>query len=584
MNQFHAGRTRRAALAGGLALAGAGAAAGGAMGGEGSGVQLYANGDILTMEGDHPQRVEALATRDGRIVFAGPAAEAARRFPGAERIDLAGRTLLPGFIDGHSHIYMTGLMALMANHYPPPDGPAVDFAEIVAGTRRWMETPDGRLMISRLGWVVGRGYDDAQLAERRHPTREVLDQISRDLPVMIIHQSGHLACVNTKALEVAGLTRDTPDPPGGVIRRGPDGVPNGVLEEAAYVRLAFRVTGHTGADVQGRILERAQEMYASTGYTTAQDGRSTKDVTDALAELAQAGALKLDVVSYPDITFNSGAVVPPWRSADRAYRAHYRIGGVKLSLDGSPQGKTAWLSAPYLEPPEGQKAGYLGYGSMPDAAAEHFVDLAFQNRWQLLVHANGDAAIDQLLRAVDKAIAAHGYPDHRTVLVHGQTLRKDQIPELKRLGMLPSLFPLHTYYWGDWHASSVLGSPRADYISPCRDVLKAGLTLTSHHDAPVTLPDALRVLDATVNRTTRSGRVLGPDQRLTPYEGLKTLTHWAAIQYFEEADKGTLTVGKRADLVILDKNPLKVPPADLHRIAVVRTIKDGRTVYVKSAA
>jgi len=159
-----------------------------------------------------------------------------------------------------------------------------------------------------------------------------------------------------------------------------------------------------------------------------------------------------------------------------------------------------------------------------------------------------------------------------------------QLSELKRLGMLPSLFPLHTYYWGDWHASSVLGSPRADYISPCRDVLKAGLTLTSHHDAPVTLPDALRVLDATVNRTTRSGRVLGPDQRLTPYEGLKTLTHWAAIQYFEEADKGTLTVGKRADLVILDKNPLKVPPADLHRIAVVRTIKDGRTVYAKGPA
>ncbi len=168
---------------------------------------------------------------------------------------------------------------------------------------------------------------------------------------------------------------------------------------------------------------------------------------------------------------------------------------------------------------------------------------------------NGDAAIDQYIRAIDLAQKSYNYPDHRTVLIHGQTLRKDQIPDLVRQQLIPSLFPMHTFYWGDWHLNSVLGDPRASYISPMRDVLYAGLIPTSHHDAPVTFPNSMRVLDATVNRITRSGKILGPDQRVSVYEGLKTLTEWAAYQYFEEKSKGTLTPGKLADFVILDKNP-----------------------------
>jgi len=227
-------------------------------------------------------------------------------------------------------------------------------------------------------------------------------------------------------------------------------------------------------------------------------------------------------------------------------------------LDGSPQGKTAWLTKCYHVNPDGQEGCYKGYPILSDAKVIEYVTTAFKNKWQIIAHTNGDAAIDQFIKAVDIANKTNGYEDHRSVMIHGQTLRKDQIPQLVRLKILPSLFPMHTFYWGDWHRESVLGAARAAYISPCRDAVDAGLTITSHHDAPVTFPNSLRVLDATVNRVTRSGFILGPDQRLTPYEGLKTLTEWAAIQHFEEKNKGTLAVGKLADFVVLEKILLKL--------------------------
>lgn len=540
---------------------------------------IYSGGPILTMEGDSPHYVQALVEQGGRIVFVGTRAEARRRFAHARSRNLAGRTLLPGFLDGHGHMYYTGFQSLLANLLSPPDGPGASHDGIVKVTRDWAGSDNGKLISSKFGWIMGAGYDDSQLSEKQHPTADVLDRISTELPVIVIHQSGHLAVVNHKALELMGITRDTPNPQGGVIRRNPDGTPNGVLEEMAYFRIAFAAFGKADEEVRARSIEEGQRQYARWGYTTAQDGRSAKDITDSLAAAAGVGKLYLDVVAYPDIETNQAAMASQWYRADRGYSGHYRIGGAKLTLDGSPQGKTAWLTHPYLMPPEGRGADYRGYPSMSEDKADAFVALAMRNHWQLLVHANGDAAIDEFIGAVAKSLPANGYPDRRFVLIHAQTLRHDQIARLGTNGILPSLFPMHTFYWGDWHVESVLGHPRADYISPTRDVLKTGLTLTSHHDAPVTFPNSMRVLDATVNRVTRSGKVLGPDQRLTPYEGLRSLTAWAAFQYFEEGSKGTLSEGKLADLVILDANPLTVAPRRIHDIKVLETIKEGRTVY-----
>jgi len=544
---------------------------------------IYYGGDIITMEGDTANYVEAIALKDGKILFVGSRSEAEKfKSDSTRNIDLEGKTMLPAFLDGHGHFYSVGFTAAIANILPPPDGPAQDVSSIVTTVKKWADSEDGKLIVKKFGWIIGNGYDDSQLKEKDHPKAADLDKVSTEIPVLVIHQSGHLAVINTKAMQMLGLSKSSKNPPGGTFRRNSDGSPNGVLEENAMYSVLFPILGKADADMADRFIQRGQEEYAKKGYMTTQDGRTTVEQMAALKSAAERGKFFIDVVSYPDIALGTDCMNDSYYNLEHLYKNKYRIGGVKLTLDGSPQGKTAWLTHPYHVPPAGQKADYKGAGVMTDTKANEYVATAFKNKWQMLCHTNGDAAIDQYLKAIDLAEKQFGYPDHRTVMIHGQTLRKDQIPELVRLKVFPSLFPMHTYYWGDWHAESVLGHPRADYISPCRDVIDAGLMITSHHDAPVTFPNSMRVLDATVNRVTRTGKVLGPSQRVTPYEGLKTLTVWAAYQYFEEDSKGTLMVGKLADLVILEKNPLKINPMDIHDILILESIKDGRSVYKAS--
>lgn len=540
---------------------------------------LYLNGEILTMEGENPHYAETVVEENGKIVFVGSRKDALNKYKKAKQVNLQGKTLLPAFLDGHGHFYNVGFTAMCATLLPPPDGPGADFGTIIEAMNQYKTTAEGQYVIEKLGWIIGNGYDDSQLTEKDHPKARDLDKISTDLPVIIVHQSGHLASVNTKALELSGYSAQTPNPEGGVIRRDKQGNPNGVLEEAAFFNVLVPLLANVDFEMAARAIKKGQDEYAKKGYLTAQDGRTTKEQLAALRKGADDSLYYIDVVAYPDITLGTDYISEGTYIPSHQYKNKFRVGGVKLTLDGSPQGKTAWLTKCYHVNPDGRTGCYIGYPIMDDAKAAGYVKTAFSNRWQLLCHTNGDAAIDQYIKAVQAAEREVNYSDHRTVMIHGQTLRKDQIPELVKLKILPSLFPMHTFYWGDWHLASVLGEPRAEYISPCRDVIDAGLTLTSHHDAPVTSPNSMRVLDATVNRVTRSGKILGPDQRISVYEGLKTLTLWAAYQYFEEQTKGSIKEGKLADFVILDRNPMKVDPREIHTIQIVESIKEGKTVY-----
>jgi predicted amidohydrolase YtcJ len=263
----------------------------------------------------------------------------------------------------------------------------------------------------------------------------------------------------------------------------------------------------------------------------------------------------------------------------REYSNHFRIGGVKLTFDGSPQGKTAWLTHPYHQPPLNQGISYAGYGAFSNKEALHWFELAYRNNWQLMVHGNGDAAIDQFIKTATIAQQNQPGADRRTVLIHGQYLRQDQVADLEALDIFPALYPMHTFYWGDWHRQSVAGPERAENISPTGWLLERNMKFSIHSDAPVTFPNSMRVLHSAVNRTTRSDYVIGPEHRLSPMEGLKAMTIWPAYQHFEEDRKGTLEVGKLADFVILDKNPLMVDRSEIKNIRVLETIKQGRTVY-----
>jgi len=539
------------------------------------GQTFYHNGDIITMVGPEAEYVEALVQREGRIVFVGSKAQAMERFGGkAEEVDLAGKTLLPGFIDAHGHLKNVGFQALAASLLPPPDADVDSIAMLQQKLTDWGE---GELS-QRFGWIIGFGYDDGQLAEQRHPTREDLDAVSSDRPVFAIHQSGHLYAANSKLLELAGITAQTEDPPGGVIRRREgSNEPNGVLEETALTPI-LKVFPSVGEAGQRRMVAEGIAAYTRFGYTTAKEGRAFPADVELYINMAEAGELPIDVIAYPDYWMGREMVDGnPWLSRD--YRGRFRIGGVKGNLDGSPQGKTAWLTQPYHVPPAGRDASYLGYPMLEEEQALAMFDEAYAKGWQIVNHANGDAALDQMIRAARAATEKHGPADRRTVGIHSQTIRPDQLAAYKELGIIPSFFGMHTFYWGDWHRDSVLGPERAAFISPAQAAIDLGLIFTQHHDAPVALPSSIVILATQVNRTTRSGQVLGPDQRVSVYNALRSITTNAAYQFFEEDRKGTLEEGKLADFVILDANPLKVEPSALWDLQVLETIKEGATIY-----
>ena len=539
--------------------------------------KIFNNGQIITVE-DSLGIVEALAVKDGRILALGSNEDMARyQGESTETIDLRNKSMLPGFVDAHSHLSGVAIQAISANLLPAPDGPVNNIAQLQQALRDYMASSP---IVKEHQVVIGFNYDDSQLAERRHPTRHDLDSVSREIPIMALHQSGHLGVYNSKALEILGITADSENPPGGVIEREADGrTPNGVLQENAHFNVVFELVPKFSAAQYTAALKAGEAIYAANGFTTIQDGKTDPTSLSAMASIAKAGALSLDLVAYPDLvkTKADSPLHGPLLSKD--YSNHMRIGGVKLTFDGSPQGKTAWFSHPYHQPPHNQTDTYAGYGAFTDAEASYWFELAYENNWQLIVHANGDAAIDQFIRAARQAKAKHPGDNRRTVLIHGQYLRSDQVDQIEALQVFPALYPMHTFYWGDWHRNSVAGPQRAENISPTGWLLAKEMKFSIHSDAPVTFPNSLRIMHSAVNRTTRSGYVIGPEHRLTPMEAIKAMTLWPAYQHFEEHSKGSLAMGKLADLVILSENPLTVEPAEIRNIRVLETIKQGRTVY-----
>jgi predicted amidohydrolase YtcJ len=536
---------------------------------------IYFGGDIITVNDAQPA-AEAIAVKDGKIQALGGLSDIQKAHKGAATrvIDLKGQTLVPGFVDGHVHVLGLGPQAVGANILASPDGNANSVDELVAQLQEFAKGPD----VGRTGWIFGMGYDDALLG--RHPNRDDLDKVSKDIPVMAVHISGHFSAVNSAGLAKLGITSASKDPQGGVIQRRPGSrEPNGVLEELASIPHTVASLTATKQEDKDYFLTKGLQLAKSFGYTTASEGRAFAFQHNDLVSAAGRGLLDIDVPSYIDYT-DRKVIAAPWFS--RQYTNHYRIAGMKITLDGSPQGRTAWRTVPYLLPPDGQKAGYKGYPAIPDTmVVEGLFEEAYKNGWPTHIHANGDAAIDQLIAAIRPVHARYGPGDRRITLVHGQFIRQDQLDSLQELQVIPSLFPMHTFYWGDWY-EQIIGPELAQQISPMKSAIKRGMMPTSHTDAPVALPNLMQVMWATVNRVSRSGKVMGSNERITPLEALKAITIWGAHEHFEDDRKGSLEVGKLADLVILDRNPLTVDPMTINKIQVLETIKEGKAVFKRS--
>lgn len=537
---------------------------------------IYWNGTILTMEGksaedERKQKPEALLVKDGKIAGVGRLNDIKELCDkDAKMVDLQGMCLMPAFIDSHSHFVMNGQMALCADL-----SECTCFKDIIVTLKNYISSNH----ISSAQVVFGFGYDHNFLQELEHPDKRVLDRVSAEIPIVALHVSAHLACVNSAALRLAGIHKDTPDPDGGRIGRLPDSMePSGYLEETGMVPVQKLMGGFTKPDMAA-MSELMQKSYLENGITTVQDGASGNYELQILKSLAKTDLLKVDVVVYPLMNLEGGFFLSDREDDYGNYKGHLKIGGYKLVLDGSPQGRSAWLSAPYENGAEGD--GYRGYPWHSDEEVQNCVKRAVEEKKQLLAHCNGDAASEQFLNAYEKAVRELNSKDElRPVMIHCQTVRSDQLDRMARLKMTASVFVGHVWYWGDVHRKN-LGYERGERISPVKDALDKGVTVTFHQDTPVTKPNMLHSVWCAVNRISRQGEVIGSKQKTTVYEALKAVTINGAYQYFEENSKGSLAVGKRADMVMLDQCPLDVDCAEIKNINVVQTIKDGIVVYAR---
>lgn len=583
---------------------------------------LFYNGTILTMDRE-TKYAPALLVQDGRIAALGEAdrlrslAKAARAHtapesahPAAsgtaalskpdpdffdretdflEQIDLENACLMPSFLDAHSHFsgYAMSLLQI-------PLEEAASFAEIRERITAYID----RNRIPAGQWVIAKGYDHNHLAEKRHPSLALLDSAAPDNPLVLQHQSSHMGVFNSCGLKVLGITPETPSPSGGLIQVA-DGKLTGYLEENAFIQYFQKLPTPSMSEML-EVYLTAQDRYASYGITTVQEGMFVDQLLPFYQYLLQTNSLKLDLAAYVDARqIDRLEHALPWRT-DR-YCRHLKLGGLKIFLDGSPQGRTAWMREPYAGTPD-----YTGYPALSDEQVLAFVRLAVSKKLQLLAHCNGDAAAAQYLNAIACATQAPGpngavknpgtlrdsfCPGQmpafgpllpaikalRPVIVHAQLLGTDQLDAVRQAGLIPSFFAAHVYHWGDVHLKN-FGYARASHLSPAASAQKHGIPFTFHQDAPVIEPDMLETVWCAANRLTKAGVSLR-EEAISTEDALRAVTANAAYQYFEEQTKGTLAPGKLADLCILSQNPLDVPKEALRDIRVLATFKEGSCIY-----
>jgi predicted amidohydrolase YtcJ len=525
---------------------------------------------------DAQPSAEALAVKEGRILAVGSRADVEAGFKGQDTkvVDLTGKILLPGFIDPHSHYINSLLVANQAQVYAPPSGPGKDVESIIATIKEFDESrkiPKGEL-------IIAYGYDDSVMPDGRLLNRDDLDAAFPDNPVRVDHVSMHGTVLSSFAMKKYCYSADTKAPPGGVIvRKEGTNEPYGLIMETAYLPVNQQ-TEPMSPEQEIEGTKAGQMLYAKAGITTAHEGLTHLATYETMKRAADAGANIIDVVAFPFILDVDEVAAKYPVSGWGKYGNRLKIGGVKITIDGSPQGRTAFFTTPYLRGgPAGEK-DWTGELTFPQETVNEMVKKVYDMGVPLNLHANGDATIDTFLRAHEFAAADDLTRDRRVTLIHAQFTRKDQIPKYVEYKVRPSFYTLHTYYFADTHIAN-RGPEQAAYISPMRDAIDAGLHPTNHTDFVVAPLDQMFMLWTAVNRISRAGAEIGPGQKVTPLEGLKAMTIWVAEQYGEQDLKGTLAAGKLADLVILDGNPLTVDPMAIKDIKVVETIKEGVSIY-----
>ena len=530
----------------------------------------FVNANIITMNPDQPQ-AEAIGMAGESISIVGSTADVlAWAGEGAKVVDVGGKTITPGLIESHNHISIGSVFASYANCSSVTCANIEDALNAIAASVA--KTPAGE-------WVQGMGYDDTAIAEMRHLTRHDLDAISTEHPIYISHVSGHLGYLNSMALEKAGIDASTPDPSGGSIDKEADGVtPSGLLLENAAFGVRAIIPEATREEFKKLFVEQIA-FFNSVGVTSTHDAAvgMLGDATDLAAvcrELEKDGQMNVRIyTALVEEAYNRYDAM----GMAKGFGSHYfKVGGVKYFQDGSIQGFTGALLDDYHTRP-----GWRGELIYPQEVLNEKFAYHQKNGDHIVVHGNGDAAVESILQAFELANEAYPREDSRHMMIHGQMAHDDHIDRMKKLGVIPSYFINHIYFWGDRHKALFIGPERAARMNPLGTSLKKGLIFSIHCDFPITPIDPMFIMHTAVNRHTRSGETLGPDERISALDALRTFTTWAALCSFEEDVKGSLEVGKLADLVVMDENMLEVAPETIKDIAILKTVVGGRIVFEK---
>ncbi len=532
---------------------------------------------IVTLQRGTPTAT-AVAVRDGRILAVGSLEECRSWGPAVVDDRFAGRVLIPGFVEAHGHTMdaLVGAIPYVGRFpFPLPDGsvaPAVDSYDALVARLRAVdaELPAGETL-------VAFGFDPIHFPHEARLDRHRLDQVSTARPIYVGHASGHLATVNSALLAAEGITRDIATP--GVAREA-DGVPNGELQEPAAMGLARTARRLLTRLVQdpGQLRVHAR-LCRNAGVTTATELAGmmlmNPDTLAAWRAVTDDEGFPVRMVVY-NLAGLPGTALDPDAVADAAVRLRadatdkLRNGGVKLLLDGSIQGWTAMLQWPgyYTGTDHGQLL-------IAPEQVQSLVRALHRRRVNIHAHCNGNLATGVFLDAVEDALCEYAWLDHRHTVQHSQTSTPAQYRRMGRLGLCANIFTNHIWHWGDAHAERTLGPDRARAMWACRTALDAGVPLSFHTDSGVTPIGHLSTMWCAVNRTTPSGRVLGPDEALTPAEALHAATLGAAYQLHLDHEIGSIETGKRADFAVLDQSPLEVDPIAIRDIPVWGTVVGG---------
>lgn len=515
---------------------------------------------ILTMNPEQPD-VTAVAVRDGYIAAIGDEHSLKEWIsPHTEVLDYKDHTLLPGFIEAHSHPLLLGIGL---RHLNLTFDQAPTRAKVLEAIAAWAKTHTDRQ------WIIGWGYDPSVLDDNRPLSREELNAACPDKPVLIANNSLHLGYVNDKAFELAHIDKNTKDPVGGHYTRDANGELHGEIVELSALGPILQTIPAIDFNHLIEAAYACARMFKQQGFTT---------IVDAGLGLAAHHA---DLACYRTVTHNPdfpvrviacpmSDIYDPGIAWSEIGDQYLKLGAIKYVIDGSMQGFTANLSEPYFARPDTS-----GASTVDEAVFRTSLLKAHKAGNQAFIHANGDAAIEMALNAIDFVQTEHPRQDHRHRIEHCQLPSQVQLTRMKDLGVYPNFFVSHVYFWGDIHVKSTLGPERSARIDPLAWAEQQGLRFTLHSDAPVTLPNAIQVLWIATNRKTRSGQSLGAEQCITPLAALKALTLDAAFTLHEDHRLGSIEVGKLADFTILDKNPLDMPVSDLNQIKVVSTILGG---------